>query len=98
MGSYNHAILNHEQRKLIRQTGLILFSGRNRPVCPTLEPPFVSCQNRYKKMLCGGGGDEGDLSLQSAVGIKIHEALPALPCTSSWRGVENGNICASFKV
>jgi len=68
-------------------------------MCPTLEPPFVSCPNRYEKM--GGGevaGDEADLSPQSAVRIKIHEALPALPCTSSWRGVENRNICASFRV
>jgi hypothetical protein len=56
MVSYSHSILNHEQRKLIRQTWQILFSSRSRPLCPTAEPLLVSCPNRYGKMWRGGGG------------------------------------------
>lgn len=65
---------------------------------PDSGTPLRLLSKQVQENVVRGGGDEGDLSLQSAVGIKIHEALPALPCTSSWRGVENGNICASFKV
>jgi hypothetical protein len=73
-------------------------------MCATLPPPpprLLPKQVREKVRGGGGGGvagDEADLSPQSAVRIKIHEALPALPCTSSWRGVENRNSCESFRV
>ena len=67
------------------------------PDCGT-PPRLLSKQVRENVRGGGVAGDEADLSPQSAVRIKIHEALPALPCTSSWRGAENRNICASFRV
>jgi hypothetical protein len=82
IGSYNHTILNHEQRKLIRQTGLILFSSRSGPFCPTVEPLFVSCPNRYEKMWGGWGGVWREMKpishLSLLSGLKFME--PCLRC------------------
>lgn len=65
---------------------------------PRLLPKQVRENVRRGRGVVVVAGDEADLSPQSAVRIKIHEALPAVPCTSSWRGAGNRNICASFRV